>query len=301
MAFIAHGIGCIVLCKIVIEIGKFIHCCFIRQGKNLKKYGEWAIVTGATDGIGKAIAMELSKQGMKILLVSRTQEKLDETKKELKTEADTCAIDFSDFGEAKRAQMKKAMEGKDIGVVVNNVGISYDHPEFFHDLDADRVEKIIRMNIDSTTWMCHMALPKMLEKKKGCIVNIASISAVISCPLLAQYSAAKEYIIRLTQGLSAEYEAKGIDIQVQYPAFVTTKLAKIRSASLTVPNPSDFAKASVKAFGYESEISPFWAHYIMAGLSKWLPSFAQDKISMMQHLPLRKRALAKKADATKKQ
>merc|ERR1712048_516980 len=235
----------------------------------------------------------------KILLVSRNQEKLDETKKELKTEADTCAIDFSEFGEAKREKMKKAMEGKDIGIVVNNVGISYDHPEFFHELDADRVEKLMRMNIDSTTWMCYMALPKMVEKKKGCIVNIASISAVISCPLLAEYSAAKEYIIRLSQGLSGEYESKGIDIQVQYPAFVTTKLAKIRNASLTIPNPAVFAKASVKAFGYDREISPFWAHYIMSGVSKILPYFLQDKISMSQHLPLRKKALAKKAEAKK--
>lgn len=296
---LAHGIGCIVLCKLIFEIGKFIQCCFLRPAKDLKKYGEWAVVTGATDGIGKAIAMELSKKGMKILLVSRTQEKLDETKKELKTEADTCAIDFSDFGEAKREKMKQAMAGKDIGVVVNNVGISYDHPEFFHDLEVDRVEQLMRMNIDSTTWMCHMVLPKMVEKKKGCIVNIASISAVMSCPLLAQYSAAKEYIIRFSQGLGAEYESKGIDIQVQYPAFVTTKLAKIRNASFTVPNPNGFAAASVKAFGYDREISPFWAHYIMSGLAKWLPAFVQDQYSMMQHLPLRKRALAKKAEAKK--
>merc|ERR1712048_1092494 len=155
-------------------------------------------------------------------------------------------------------------------------------------------------NIDSTTWMCYMALPKMVEKKKGCIVNIASISAVMSCPLLAQYSAAKEYIIRFSQGLHGEYESKGIDIQVQYPAFVTTKLAKIRNASLTIPNPDVFAKASVKAFGYDREISPFWAHYIQAGLTKWLPGFVQDKIAMGMHLPLRKRALAKKAETAKK-
>merc|ERR1719401_1427368 len=108
--------------------------------------------------------------------------------------------------------MKKAMEGKDIGVVINNVGISYDHPAFFHELDEDRIEKLIRMNIDSTTYMSYMALPKMLEKTKGAIVNIASFAGVASSPLLAQYSAAKDYIIRFSQSIGAEYAAKGIDV-----------------------------------------------------------------------------------------
>ncbi len=107
---IAHGIGCLVLTYLIVSFVTFIHACFLRPAKDLKKYGEWALVTGATDGIGKAIAMELSRKGLKILLVSRSADKLEEAKKELPGPGgEICAIDFGDF---KKDVLAKAIQGK---------------------------------------------------------------------------------------------------------------------------------------------------------------------------------------------
>ena len=88
-SFLAHGIGCVVLTSVIYNFFVFLHVCFFRPGKNLgKEYGVWAVVTGATDGIGKAMALKLSKQGMKVLLVSRSQDKLELVQKEFKGETE---------------------------------------------------------------------------------------------------------------------------------------------------------------------------------------------------------------------
>mmetsp|Transcript_3139 Transcript_3139/g.7320 ORF Transcript_3139/g.7320 Transcript_3139/m.7320 type:complete len:309 (-) Transcript_3139:509-1435(-) len=298
----AHAVGCLFLAKSLWSVCNWAYICFFRPGKDLRKtYGEWAVVTGATDGIGKAMAVELSKLGMKVILLSRTQQKLEETAKELKTESAVLAVDFANFDKAAREKVKQLLAGKDIGVLVNNVGISYDHPAFFHEVDSERVEALVELNINATTRLTHDCLPAMLAKKAGAVVNIASIAGVASSPLLTQYSASKAYVIRLTEGLGGEYKGKGVDFQAQYPHLITTKLAKLRHPSLTVPTPETYAKAAVRAIGYDTVISPYFAHYVLAELMSRLPASLQDFIGMQLHLPIRKRALKKKADAAKTQ
>merc|ERR1719456_145087 len=101
------------------------------------------------------MAAEFVKQGMKVLLVSRDQQKLLETQKEIGAagSGEILCVDFNDFGKQRREELRKVLADKDVGVLVNNVGISYDHPEYFHELDEDRVEKLVKLNIDATNYM----------------------------------------------------------------------------------------------------------------------------------------------------
>ena len=82
-----------------------------------------------------------------------------------------------------------------------------------------------------------------------------------------------------TASMHQEYKSKGIHFQVQSPLFVTTKLAKIRKPSVTVPTPKAFAVSSVRAMGYESQTSPFWAHALQLAAMAALPTFLLDKVS----------------------
>merc|ERR1719461_702892 len=99
----------------------------------------------------------------------------------------------------------------------------------------------------------------MVERKKGAVVSIGSGAGTGPCPMLAGYSAAKQYVAMLTRSLAAEYaHIPGLSFQCQTPLFITTKLAKIRKPSLTTPTPASYAKVGVRAIGYENEVSPFW-------------------------------------------
>lgn len=299
------AIGALVVAK---YIGSFLHgiyAHFIRSGKNITKtYGQWAVVTGATDGIGKGMAFELARKGCNIILISRSPAKLADCKSELSKKysqvtVETLEIDFSKLDEAARGRISEVIKGKDIGVLVNNVGISYPFTKYFNELDDVTVEQLITLNVNSTTWMTRIVLPGMLERKRGAIVNIGSAAGVSTSPLLAQYGAAKSYVAMFSRALNVELADKGIHVQCQVPLFVATKLAKIKKASLFVASPDGYAKAAIKAIGYESVISPFWSHalqmWVLTNFPEWLVA---SQVKGM-HLSIRKKGIAKeRKDAT---
>ncbi|KAF0697178.1 Aste57867_12172 [Aphanomyces stellatus] len=292
-------IGLLVLAKVGFTFLSGVYAFLLRGSKNLKKMGKWAIVTGATDGIGKATAFELARKGLNVVLISRTQSKLDEVAKEItakyaQVEVKTLSVDYSHLTAAAIASIKKVIQDVgDIGVLVNNVGQSYDFPQYFHELSDENVLSLINMNINSTFIMTKLVLPGMVERKRGAIINCSSGSARIACPLLAEYSAAKKCIEQFTLGLSGEYASKNIHIQCHTPMFVTSKLSKIRHASFMVPSPSTYAKAAVANIGYETVGSPYWPHAFQIYFYECVPNFIINPMALSAHLGLRKRALKK--------
>lgn len=284
------------------DVVRGVWASFFRGGKNLKKvYGSWAVVTGATDGIGKGMAFEFARKGQNVVLISRTQSKLDDCAEELKAkypnvEVKVLAVDYGKFDQKMRTKVESFLKDLEIGVLVNNVGVSYPFPQYFNELTDDKVEEMITLNVNSTTWMTRIVLPNMLARKKGAIVNMASTACMVNSPLLAGYGAAKGYIKHFTECLNLELKGKGVHVQCQVPLFVATKLAKIRKSSLFVPSPAGYARAGVAAIGYGCVITPFWAHKLQLYLMNALPEFLTNKIVFDMHLDLRKRALKKEAN-----
>ena len=173
-----------------------------------KKLGEWAVVTGATDGIGKAVATQLAKRGVSVVLVSRTQSRLDDTAAEIKAACPSVAtltvqLDFSSAGAEDYARLGAALSGKDIGVLYNNVGISYNYAQFLEQLDAERVDAIIEMNMRAMVKVTQLVLPGMLEQKRGAIVNIGSAAGSIPDPLYSVYSGSKAFVEYFSASISA--------------------------------------------------------------------------------------------------
>jgi len=263
------------------------------------------VITGATDGIGKAYAMALAKKGMNVLLVSRTEAKLKAVKEEIdakgydSVEVDYVVCDYSNFDTKAKETVSKSMENLDVGVLINNVGVSYRYPRYFHEITDDEVTALIEMNVNSTTWMTRYVIDGMIERKRGAIVNISSGSAMYTMPLLAEYSAAKSFIEKFTLALNAEYGAKGIKVQCQIPFYVATKLAKMRR-SFTCPSADEYAKMGLKFIGQpEAVVSPFWVHGIISFLLDNLPTLVVEKVVMSTHMAIRKKGLKK--DAVKKE
>ena len=276
-----------------------IYKTFLRPAKNLKKLGKWAVITGATDGIGRAYALALAKKGVSIVLISRTESKLKEVKSEIEkagykdVEVQYIVCDYGKFDKAAQDGMKKKLEGLEIGILINNVGIGYRYPRFFHELPDEEVQQIITLNIDSAVWMTRIVLPGMIERKKGAIVNMSSGSALYTMPLLAEYSAAKSFLEKFSRGLNAEYEAKGITVQCQAPFYIATKLAKMRK-SFTVPSPDEYVSMGVKWIGYpDSTVQPFWFHGFQGWLMKNLPEFMIVSLVRDMHMQIRRKGIQK--------
>jgi 17beta-estradiol 17-dehydrogenase / very-long-chain 3-oxoacyl-CoA reductase len=126
----------------------------------------------------------------------------------------TLDIDYGNFDSSARSRVTNTLQHLNVGVLVNNVGISYPFTKYFNELDDDRVQQLITLNVDSTTWMTRIVLPGMLKRKRGAIVNISSAAGVSNSPLLAQYGAAKSYVAMFSRALNVELHDKGIHVQV---------------------------------------------------------------------------------------
>lgn len=181
----------------------WVYRAFLRPSKDLRYYGSWGIVTGATDGIGKSFAYQLARAGLNLILVSRSSTKLKAVSKDIQSEfPDTkikiIELDFAedDIG-AGIAEIKEVIEDLDVGILINNVGITYPNASFFHGVDEKVWMNLVKVNVKGTTWVTKAVLPKMIKKNRGAIVNIGSGAAVIvpSHPLYAIYAATKAYVI----------------------------------------------------------------------------------------------------------
>ena len=167
-AIVCSLLGGLTILSSVLTISSFFYCHFIRFAKDIKKtYGSWAVITGATDGIGKAMAFELARKGINVVLISRNRDRLFECTSEIKAkypkvELRFLDIDYSCFDEAARSKVSSFIKDLDVGLLVNNVGISYPFTKYFHELDDDRVAQLMTLNVESTTWMTRLVILPLL-------------------------------------------------------------------------------------------------------------------------------------------
>ncbi|KAJ6638293.1 Very-long-chain 3-oxoacyl-CoA reductase, partial [Pseudolycoriella hygida] len=235
---------------------------------NLREFGSWALVTGATDGIGRQFAKSLAERGFNIILVSRTLPKLQEVANEISqsfnVETKVIAVDFTSGPEI-YDQIKKQIAGIEIGVLVNNVGMFYGAPQYFLDLsDLDKsIQEIIRCNVTSVPMMCSLVLPQMVERKRGLIINISSVTSVIPYPNGALYSASKAFVGKFSNDLAAEYEHQGITIQALITGSVGTKMTRLKGGTLATPTPRQYVESALRFVGYAGYTTGYLPHSIM--------------------------------------
>jgi uncharacterized protein len=196
-----------------------------------------ALITGASSGIGEALAECFAKAGYNLVLVARSADTLNALGKQLasdygiKTWAAPADLSQPDAAQKLAAAMKRAK--RVIDVLVNNAGI-LNHGAFV-DMPAQYHHAMIDLNITGlTTMMAHFA-PSMVARGQGRILNVASIAAFQPIPSLATYAATKAYVLSLTESLSEEFKGTGVSITALCPGITATNMfsgAKAESAQL---------------------------------------------------------------------
>lgn len=176
------------------------------------KYGQWAVVSGATDGIGLALAHELARRGMSIIIIGRNEEKLAKAKASLENDANVGEIvaikkDFSDSSLDSYAEMSKQINAvnRDIGILINNVGLFY--PKFygFHNEEEQNLKATVDVNILSTVMLSRAIIPSMIERRRGLVVNVSSILGSVTFPFFGIYASTKTFVNSFSKQLQYEY------------------------------------------------------------------------------------------------
>ncbi|CAI9779377.1 unnamed protein product [Fraxinus pennsylvanica] len=281
-------LGFLSIIKNTIFLLKWIFITFFRKPKNLKSYGSWALITGSTDGIGKAFAFQLAKKGLNLILVSRNLSKLKNVSNEIQakypnTLTKIFQIDFSGPNISDGIlEMKEDIKGLDVGVLINNVGITYPSAMFFHEVDEEIWMNLVRVNVKGTSLITRGIIEEMVARKKGAIVNIGSGASIVvpSHPLYAIYAATKAYIDQLSRCLYVEYKHYGIDVQCQVPLYVSTKMASkvafVEKPSIFIPSAGKYVESAIKSIGYEARCTPYWGHSIQWWFASILPNAVLD-------------------------
>ncbi|XP_059207591.1 hydroxysteroid (20-beta) dehydrogenase 2 [Centropristis striata] len=248
---------------------------------DLRTYGQWAVVTGATGGIGKAYASELARRGLNVVLISRSDDKLQMVAKEIEDQygrkTHTIRVDFTD-GQSIYPVIAEGLRGLEIGILVNNVGMIYpNHFAYFLDMPdvEQKTTQVINCNILSVPEMTRLVLPGMVERGTGLIINISSEVAVHPQPLLSLYSATKIFVTYFSRCMHAEYKSRGITVQCVAPFMVSTNMTQNMPANCLVKTASAFAREALNTVGHSNYTSGCLSHALQSSaltilLPDWL-------------------------------
>ncbi|MET8139359.1 SDR family NAD(P)-dependent oxidoreductase [Sphaerisporangium sp. NPDC005288] len=187
--------------------------------------GRKAFVTGASRGIGRAIALAYAEAGADLVLVARSPEPLAQVAKEVEAlgrSAHVIPADLSDRDAAAAAVRQALQAFGHLDIVVNNAGGSnFIVP--FKDLRLSGWDKIMKLNLDSAMAVCHAVAPHLLERGSGSVINVASIAAQ-GAPFMAPYAAAKAGLVGLTRTLALEWAGSGVRVNALCPGWTATDL-----------------------------------------------------------------------------
>jgi short-subunit dehydrogenase len=188
--------------------------------------GEWALVTGASSGIGKAIAQRLAAHGANLILTARRESRLLDLQRELAgVQVRTIAIDLEQPGAPRQLFSAVQQLGVQPGLLINNAGFG-DYGEF-HQLDLDRQLAMVEVNCSAVVGLTRLFLPAMIERRRGDILIVASTASFQAVPYQTTYAATKAFDLIFAEGLAEEVRQYGIRVCALCPGQTRTEFQEI--------------------------------------------------------------------------
>jgi short-subunit dehydrogenase len=245
---------------------------------------KWALVTGATAGIGESFTRLLAAKGFNLVLVARDEARLHERAAGLKENfgAESVVIVADLATEAGCAKIEDYIRANEIEVLINNAGFGINKAFTMSDLAKE--EEVLKVLVRTPMRLMHVALPAMRERNSGIVINVSSVAGYIAG---GAYSASKAYLTVLSESLSTELSATNIKVSALCPGFTRTEFhqrGRMKMAGL--PNfmwlNSDFlvAKAWKDAVSGKPVSIPGWQYKALVGLISLVPRAIVRRLGM---------------------
>lgn len=225
----AASFALLVLIYFTYNIGSDIYLFFIHKSslpRYLKSSGSWALVTGASDGIGRGCAEELLNRGFDVILHGRNATKLEKVKTELLKQWPNrqifilildAAASARDHATVERIASQLKAHDRKISVLVNNIGGASCVTKAWvplHLREGKEIDVLIDVNATFTSQLTRVLLPQLFENKPALIINIGSITGELPSPYLTPYAGSKAYIAAWSRSLRAELQCEKRDVEV---------------------------------------------------------------------------------------
>ena len=244
--------------------------------KNFKeKYGQYALITGASSGIGKEFALQLAEKGLDLVLVARRKNLLDILAKQIKEEygvkVKNIALDLTETGAVEK--LEKETANLEIGLVVPNAGIEF-HGNFLNGEIADET-RMLTLNTVVPMQIAHTFGKHLAKRNRGGILFVSSMFAMQSVPFFANYAATKAYILSLGQALNVEMKKNGVDVTVLAPGLTKTELSEkmegmdFSKMPITEMTAKSVAKKGIDTLGKKSLAIPGARNVFMDIIGKY--------------------------------
>lgn len=245
------------------------------------------LITGASSGIGKQLAIQFAKGGDNLVLVARSEGKLHELAKQIRKDHNRVATvirsDLATTGGVDQLCDQLREQAIHIDTLVNNAG--FGALGKFSGLPIDRQTDMLMVNVVALTRLSRALLPAMLERRKGGVLNVGSVAAYQAGPNMSVYYASKAYVLSFTEGLREELAGTGLHVTCLEPGATESNfgddsgMGKLAMFSSSAMSSEAVAKAGYQGY-YENKdiVIPGWKNRFLVTSTGFLPRFATRKL-----------------------
>lgn len=261
------------------------------------------IVTGASSGIGRALAMAFARRGARVILTARREDLLEDVQREIEPYAAAThiiAADLTDEDQCQQVVAEALAHFGQVDVLVNNAGRS--EGGLFQDSSVERINTIVDLNLRAPILLTRAILPHLIARGGGAIVNVASSAGRASAPTFVTYSASKHGLAAFSDALRREIQGKGVQILLALPGWTRTEMVppqlveKIDQRGFSIQEPEAVAEAIVEALVQGREEIVMGGFLIKAGLLAeryfpilhriyWRLNLTRDWIDATRYIP----------------
>jgi hypothetical protein len=234
-----------------------------------ERYGGWALVTGASAGIGEAFARALARDGMSLVLTARRRDRLEALAAELEKRfsVETRVVEENLAASEGAERLARAVSDLDISVLVNNAG--FGAAGRFEKLQAERLRDMVTLNCVSPMLLARRILPRMQERGRGAVIFVGSVAGRQPLPLHGVYAATKAFDLFLGEALYAEQREHGVDVLVLEPGSTATEFHDVAGE---LPHegesPEAVVDAALDALGRQPSVVSGWWNWLRANAAQ---------------------------------